>query len=185
MADNKRFARYPSLAARIRSYTDDQRMAVRGFHHAMIDGLRSFLQAWPSEAKSLGLDVTGGQSALGAWLRTQEDVAGVITDPREADWCCARGMAAWPEPCPQHVRIVMTPEDVPMGTVLRSPGTTKGPKESFLAREYTVPGLLAIKVLDKTPGSVGHHWRGIHHAIMFDDDNVRGWHWAGEVKSGV
>lgn len=103
----KLYDRYPRLAAYVRGLEGGEQVAVRTWHAFMLDGLRQFRQAYPTEGKLLGNDSkenAAGVTALLAFIKVLEQVDEVLADLRPADWCCPGGMMAHPEPCPQHAR---------------------------------------------------------------------------------
>ena len=101
MSSSKRYDNYPRMAQMVRAFSPGAREVCRAWHTALLQGYRNFVAAAPAEC---GLPLTGGdvEAVLDSWLRVMEDLAGLFSDVRPADWCCKRGMMAFPEPCPAH-----------------------------------------------------------------------------------
>lgn len=108
----KRYEEYPQIARLVRTMTPEGREVVAHWHRVLTTALEGFI---PSAKKEVTEGLRGlvpvserraatgaAGSALISWLRVMRNVAGIIADPVEGDWCCQRGMLASPEPCPQH-----------------------------------------------------------------------------------
>lgn len=107
--NKKRYDRFPRLAEMVRRLSPEGRELIRMWHQATKEGFARFAEAAPREAgtaftrgRESRAAYAGAQIALRGWGKTMEDLAEVISDPREADWCCPLGMMAAPDPCPQH-----------------------------------------------------------------------------------
>jgi hypothetical protein len=117
----RRYAQYPQLAAQLRAMTPEARELVAHWHRILTTALEGFV---PS-AKREALERFGDLARVGAgfgverWLTVMRDVAAIIVDPSEADWCCKPGMLAHPAPCPQHGYDAT--KDYEPGTVIERP----------------------------------------------------------------
>jgi len=100
----KRFDKYPQISRLVQAMTPEGRELVAHWHRVLITALEGYAPQAKKEAReSWGmLAGKGAEMALSAWLRVMREVAGTIVDPKAADWCCAPGMLASPNPCPQH-----------------------------------------------------------------------------------
>jgi hypothetical protein len=105
----RRYAQYPQLAAKLREMSPWGRELVAQWHRILTTALEGYIPVAQREAKELcsfidqrGAAEYGAGWALESWLRVMRDVAAIIVDPSEADWCCKPGMLASPDPCPQH-----------------------------------------------------------------------------------
>lgn len=106
---DKRYTQYPNLAALVREMSPEGRELVAHWHRVLTTGLEGYRNHVPEEARQLAatpeerlIAVMAADAAVQGWLNTMRDVAGIIVDPAEGDWCCKRGMMASPDPCPQH-----------------------------------------------------------------------------------
>lgn len=104
----RRYDQYPQLAAQLRKMSLEGRQFIAIWHRILITALEGYIPQAKRELVDLAfekLQPAVGQAteaALGGWLRVMLDVAAIIVDPSEADWCCKLGMLASPDPCPQH-----------------------------------------------------------------------------------
>jgi hypothetical protein len=111
----RRFDKYPQLSRLVQAMSPEGRELVAHWHRVLTTALEGYLPHVSGEAADLyptGLSIRAGElrraasqgavAAVQGWLRTMREVAGIISDPSSADWCCAPGMLADPEPCPQH-----------------------------------------------------------------------------------
>lgn len=108
----RRYDQYPLISAALRDMSDGQRQTVAYWHGMLITALEGYVPRTVKEVKipydgkfqtgMMNAAAEGAEMALNGWLRTMRDVAGIVIDPSEADWCCKPGMLASPDPCPQH-----------------------------------------------------------------------------------
>lgn len=106
----RRYDQYPQLAAKLREMSPWGRELVAQWHRILTTALEGYIPAAKREAAETlyANDMLrcaaqeGTEFGLNNWLRVMRDVAAVIVEPSEADWCCKSGMLASPDPCPQH-----------------------------------------------------------------------------------
>lgn len=160
--NEKRFAKYPTLLKLAQEMSEDGRKLVRSWHTALTSGLegyaghvrKEFAKEWSAEESRLAVFV------VESWLKTMREVSGVLSDTRDADWCCQHGMLAYPQPCPQHGGAPATsPASLPLATVLRCP------LPKFRGR--------VVKVADHSDNP--HPWYGIDNPISYTDGEVTNW----------
>jgi hypothetical protein len=99
------YDKYPLMARRARGMRSDVRSGVRAWHGAILQGFEKFVQAYSPEARRLGVPLGEREEAVGAlrsWGIVMRDLGSLLMDYRPAEWCCAVGMAAWPNDCHQH-----------------------------------------------------------------------------------
>jgi hypothetical protein len=124
----KRYDQYPQLGRLVRAMSDEGRQLVAQWHRVLTTGLEGYisrakenvLSAWEEAAlPEAGLRPAGHavEKCLREWLNVMRDVAGIIVDPSEADWCCKPGMMVHPDPCPQHGYDPT--KDYELGTVIQ------------------------------------------------------------------
>lgn len=107
----RRYDQYPQLAAQLRKMSPEGRELVARWHRILTTALEGYIPHAKREAfdaleamaqpgaKAAGY---GAELATTAWLNVMRNVAAIIVDPSEAEWCCKPGMLASPGPCPQH-----------------------------------------------------------------------------------
>lgn len=108
----RRFDKYPKIAQLVRKMTPDTRDEVRRWHTFLLTALEGYQPHSEKQAEELypgnfsgplrASAAEGARGAVRAWINVMRDVGGLLVDPSAADWCCAPGMKAHPEPCPQH-----------------------------------------------------------------------------------
>lgn len=105
----RRFDKYPQMSRLVRLMGVGQRDAVAHWHRVLTTALEGYLPHAKQEVKMAWgnrqfqrIAKEGATIALDSWLLTMREVSALIVDPGAADWCCAPGMMAAPDPCPQH-----------------------------------------------------------------------------------
>lgn len=167
----RRYDQYPTIARSLRAMTPEGRQLVAHWHRILTTALEGAIPAMKTQALAGMLETAecslseahaasgGAEGALTGWLRVMRDVAGIIVDPSEADWCCKPGMLAHPEPCPQHG---FDPKQTyELGTVIRRP--------------YGEGWERAVKVYDNSESPCP--WRSIEYPFYYNWAELRGGNW--------
>jgi hypothetical protein len=102
----KRYDQYPQMSRLVRAMSDEGRELVAHWHRVLTTALEGYLPHAVREAQERmspgGKAGLGAEIAIQSWLNVMREVAAILVDPSEADWCCKPGMLASPDPCPQH-----------------------------------------------------------------------------------
>lgn len=162
------YDKYPHISQSLRAMTDEGRQLVAHWHRVLTTALEGYKAHVAVEARHVGATADeklvasmAADAAVQGWLNTMRDVAGIIVDPSEADWCCAPGMMAYPESCPQHGYDPKKEAEYPPGTVLRSVVKVGGVAERV------------VKVVDRSESPCP--WVSVDYTVRYN--------WAGLVKA--
>lgn len=161
----RRYDQYPQLAAQLREMSPWGRELVAQWHRVLTTALEGYIPAAKRECnESMGPAARLGAGwALERWLIVMRDVAAVIVDPSEADWCCKPGMLASPNPCPQHGFDIS--RDYELGTIIRR---TYGH-----GQEHAV----CVLVEGELTGEKVRRWRSVEFSLSYDRSKVAQGNW--------
>lgn len=127
----RRFDRYPKIVEMLARMTPEGRELVRVWHLMMVEAFERFAvhtrqeakKPWGTSAENLAASAGAGLACT-TWGNVLNQVSALFATPEHAEWCCAPGMMASPNPCPQHG---WSPEgEYPIGTLITRPDAVNG-----------------------------------------------------------
>lgn len=165
----RRYDQYPELARVLAQMTDEGRQLVAYWHRVLTTALEGHVpqskEAVREEALHVGnseevakVAASAAELALRGWLHVMREVAGLVAEG-PGDWCCRQGMAAHPNPCPQHGWDSAKSGHTEPGLIIERVGPGEADRERCVA----------VGVAD------GPYWVSVPAGVFYDEADLREW----------